>query len=49
VEQEEGGGGSRKRRGACQGEILTRTHINAPLDIKTHLGGVDDRESNLYS
>jgi len=24
-------------------EILTRTQINAPSDIKTHLGGIDDR------
>jgi len=44
-----GGGGARERRGACRGEILTITQINAPSDIKTHLGGIDDRESNLYS
>ena len=25
-------------RGACRGEILTRTQINNPSDIKTHLG-----------
>jgi len=29
-------------REACRGEILTRTQINAPLEIKTHLGGIDD-------
>jgi len=52
-----GGGGGRRgeeeggceRRGACRGEILTRTQINAPSDIKTHLGGIDYRESNFYS
>jgi len=55
VEEEEGGarrevgGGARERRGACRGEILTRTQINAPSDIKSHLGVVDDRESNFYS
>jgi len=48
-EGEEGGGGgrgaagSRERRGACRGEILTRTPINAPTDIQAHLGGLDDR------
>jgi len=47
--REGGGGGSRERRGACRGEILTRTQINAPSDIKTHLGRLDDRESNFYS
>jgi len=34
----EGGGGAGERRRACRGEILTRTQINAPSDIKTHLG-----------
>jgi len=34
-----GGGGARERRGACRGDILTRTQINAPSDIKIHLGG----------
>jgi len=43
------GGGGREPRGACWGEILPRTQINAPSDIKTHLGGVDDRERNFYS
>jgi len=38
---------ARERRGACRGEILTRTQINAPSDIKTHLGGIDD--SHFYS
>jgi len=49
VEEEAGGGGARERRGAGRGEVLTRTQINAPSDIKTHLGGLDDRESNFYS
>jgi len=40
--------GARERRGACRGEILTRTQINALSDIKTHLGGLDDRESLLF-
>jgi len=47
-----GGGrrrGAREHRGACRGEILTRTQINGPSDIKTHLWGVDDRKSNFYS
>ena len=49
-EEEEGGArGACERRGACRGEILTRTQINAPSDIKTHLGGIDDRDSNFYS
>jgi len=34
----------RVRRRAFWGEILRRTQINAPSDIKTHLGGIDDRE-----
>jgi len=38
----------RERRGAGRGEILTVTPINAPTDIQTHLGGIDDRESNLF-
>jgi len=44
-EEEEGGAGAgaSERRGACRGEILTRTQINAPSDIKTHLGGIDDK------
>jgi len=45
----DGGGRARERRGACRGEILTRTQVNAPSNIKTHLGGLDDRESNFYS
>jgi len=58
VEEEEGGGGARRgrrregareRRGAYRGEILTRTQINSLSDIKTHLGGIDDRESNFHS
>jgi len=44
-----GEGGARERRGACRGEILTITQINAPSDIKTHLGGLDDRESHFNS
>jgi len=36
VEEEEGGvaggRGAHERRGACRGEILTRTQINAPSD-----------------
>jgi len=40
---------TRERCGARQGEILTRTQINAPSDIKTHLGGVYDRKSTFYS
>jgi len=39
-----GGGG-----GAGLGEILTRTQINSPSDIKTHLGGLDDRKSNVLN
>ena len=40
--------GACERRGACRGEILTRTKINAPSDIKTHLGGIDDRERVIF-
>jgi len=39
-----GGGGARGRRMSGG-----NSQINAPSDIKTHLGGLDDRESNLYS
>ena len=47
-EEEEGGArGACERRRACR--ILTRTQINAPSYIKTHLGGIDDRESKFYS
>jgi len=38
-----GAAGARERRGACRGE----TQINAPSDIKKHLGGIDD--SHFYS
>jgi len=30
--------GARERRGACRGEILTRTQINAQSNIKTFRG-----------
>jgi len=43
-----GAAGARERRGACRGEILTRTPINAPTDILTHLGGLDDRPYFLF-
>jgi len=43
------GGAGDREGGACRGEILPRTQINAPSDIKTHLGGIDDRESHFYS
>ena len=49
MEEEEGGArGACERRGACRGEILTRTQINAPSYIKTHLGGIDDRERVIF-
>jgi len=39
-----GGEARREGGGACRGEILTRTQIKFPSDIKTHLGGIDDGE-----
>jgi len=35
--------GACERRGACRGKILKRTLIDAESDMKTHLGGIDDR------
>jgi len=48
----EGRGGGRERRGGGAPERRMsgrNSQINAPSDIKTHLGGLDDRESNFYS
>jgi len=47
-EEEAGGGGARERCGACRGEILTRTQINAPSDIKTHCGTWWQREKLVF-
>jgi len=53
-EEEGGGGGARRGLVNAAGQVwwggggIPKTKKNALSNIKTHLGGIDDRESNFY-